>query len=529
MKKKITTCILLLCTILIHSQSVYLYQTTVADFISQNKWHMYGIGFSTILIIIGIYFYSKKKQYEEVFKIINYDKLTGLASINVFKEHIKKVLQTAQTNEYEVISIDIDYFKNINKTFGHDVGNEIITTMAETLAKALGISTTRKKSRDLKNLCILPGKIDEKMMLSREYADKLILFRKTENAKDLESVWYNVLQPAILDKLGSNYALHASFGKYVVEDTSEAVDILIDNAHKARTLGKDTLETSFLVYTPCEKKSTETRTNILFKMEQAIENQEFVVVYQPKVDLQTMKVHGAEALVRWFPPNESPIYPDSFIPVFEDTGYIIELDYYVFDKVCAFIKENRHNMRLPLISVNLSAHTVMEARTPLKLIQILEKYGVDSSEIELEVTESAILTTEDALSIKVDLFKNMGFIVSLDDFGAGASSLNRLASLDIDVIKMDKAFIDGGFLCEKKFALVKAVTTIAKDLKVKLVAEGVETEEQASALKELGCDLIQGYYFSKPLERDAFTTLLQNDEAYPELTAIFELANLVAC
>ncbi len=508
--------------ITLHERTLFLPRVSFLDLIIENLQTVIGILGSIILIIAVYYFYTQKKNYEAILAVVNYDEVTGLPSLYMFQNHMRKVLKTAKGGEYEVISIDIDHFKNINKTFGREAGNKVLATLAKILALTLGAALTNKQNSIRTNVNISENPIREHTYIGKDSADKILIFQRRESDIDLKDIWRHVIKPGLASIIGENYPVHLSVGKYLIERPHEVCDVMIDNANRARVLGKGVVKSTFIEYTPKEKKHQDVTTEILFRMEGALRDKEFVVFYQPKVQLEDLTIQGAEALVRWNPMGENPIYPDAFIPLFEATGFIFELDCYVFEEVCRFISQNRGFMNMPIISVNLSGHTVLYSKTVRRLIDILAKYKVSPGEIDLEVTESAMVNQEDILAAKVSLFRSLGFSVSLDDFGAGASSLNRLATLSVDVLKMDKAFLDCGFNCQKRFALVKAVIAMAKDLDLKLVAEGVETKEQVTILQDMGCDIIQGYYFSKPLCENDFIALLLKNVPYPSITEQIE-------
>ncbi len=498
-------------------RSVFLPRVSILDLVIENLPITIGVLAAIILIIAVYYFYTQKKHYEAVLEVVNYDAITGLPTMYMFQDKMKKALSTAQSGEYEVVSLDIDHFKNINKTFGREAGNKVLATLARVLTVALGSTLTEKQKALRLNIHQAECALRENTILGKDAADRILIFQKHDGDVDLKEVWRSAVKPALASIIGENYPVHLSVGKYIIESPHGMCDIMIDNANRARVQGKSAVKSTFIEYTPKDKKHQEVTTEILFRMEGALKNKEFSVFYQPKVRLDDFTIQGAEALVRWNPMGENPIYPDAFIPLFEATGFIYELDCYVFEEVCRFISYNRSFINLPIISVNLSGHTVLYSKTIRRLIDILAKYKVSPSEIDLEVTESAILNQEEILAAKVKLYHSFGFSVSLDDFGAGASSLNRLSSLSVDILKMDKAFLDCGFNCSKKFALVKAVINMAKDLELKLVAEGVETKEQVSILRDMGCDYIQGYYFSKPLKEEDFFDLLRKDVPYPPI------------
>ncbi len=262
------------------------------------------------------------------------------------------------------------------------------------------------------------------------------------------------------------------------------------------------------------KKMFENKIDVTLKMEQALKDKEFVVVYQPKIDFKTLKIGGAEALVRWRPKGKDQIFPDSFIPVFEENGFIFQLDMYVLEEVCKCIGTNCRRMEIPRISVNLSAHSILDDNIAVRIKDILFHHGVKTDEIELEVTESAILSDESKFITKIKELKRMGLFISLDDFGAGVSSLNRLSAIEADVLKLDKAFFDVKDSYGKTNIVVADVIAMAKHLNMKVVAEGVETLAQAKWLRDIDCDYAQGYYFERPVDKEVFIGLLLHKKTY---------------
>ena len=202
------------------------------------------------------------------------------------------------------------------------------------------------------------------------------------------------------------------------------------------------------------------------------------------------------------------LYPNQFIPIFENNGFIEKLDFYVFEQVCKFIKQHNTQCEIPKISVNLSCVTLLNEFMEKNITEIQNKYGVLSSQIEFEITESAFVTQFDRVIAKVAYFKQLGFTVSIDDFGSGLSSFNRLRDVSVDVLKIDKGCIDH---CDsdKGTVILQSIIEMAKRLELQTIAEGVETAETFELLKSLGCDEIQGYYFSKPIATSAFLSLLK--------------------
>ncbi len=448
------------------------------------------------LVIFSIFFFfyrEQKKKRKEIQKVINTDSLTGLISLHRFRELMKERLDTAEANQYEVITLDIDYFRIINNIYGFEFGTKTIRAIAKILSENYNHSGA---------------------IISRVVGELFVILHKVDAEEDVEKICHAALVPAIKEVLGKDYSLSMSVGVYRINNLDKDVNAIIDRANIARLRGKKHHSLTFNAFDQEMKDIFEKQTDIRFRMEHALRDKEFKVFYQPKINYQTLEVVGAEALIRWFPSNRNPFYPDEFIPVFEANGFIKNLDFYVFEEVFEFIKKYSPTIKVPVISINLSGITLFDPQTPPKLLALMEKHNITPPEIEVEVTESAILDNNDHMSTHVDQLKKLGLTISMDDFGAGVSSLNRLSTMNIDIIKLDKAFLDYNSQISKGSIIVENIVRMAKDLKMKVVSEGVEKASQASWLKSIGCDLAQGYYFERPLDENTFVALLQSNKKY---------------
>lgn len=238
-------------------------------------------------------------------------------------------------------------------------------------------------------------------------------------------------------------------------------------------------------------------------MEEALENREFKIVYQPKTFAKNEKLTGAEALVRWYR-EDKIIPPNEFIPLFEKNKFIVKLDLYIFEQVCRDIYswKEKYNY-VPIISVNVSKEHFIYKNFIDEYVKISEKYNIDRSKIDLEITESAMMDGNVDIRQVLNSIKEKGFVVSIDDFGTGYSSLSMLQNMPIDIIKIDKVFVDKADLKSDK-NIINYIMLIAKHLGVKTIVEGVETKEQVEFVRNLECDVIQGYYYSKPIKKEDF-------------------------
>ncbi len=468
------------------------YSATV--FVEENVEVIIAIMFGIMVAIIFIVIYLQSKRRDAILKVINYDEMTGLISLYYFKKLAHDVLSQAKENEYEAISIDVDSFHTINAIFTKEKGNKVIKAIADALAKAYSGTDT---------------------LITRVIADQFMILLKRGKGMPISTICEKYISTAVKEVMGEKYHFSMSVGTYVVEDYTQQIEDVIDCAAVARMKGKQKYKFTYYNYDASTKKEQESKTNIVLRMKDALSNGEFKIVFQPKIRFSTLRVGGAEALVRWFPPtDQGMISPNEFISVFESNGFIANLDLFVFDEVCKFIAENNDSLDIPVISVNISMVTLFDERFPDAYLGILSKYDLLASKLEMEITESAMAMEEKLLISKVEEIKKLGLSLSIDDFGAGESSLNRLGIIAADTLKLDKAFFDTTLVDEKGAVVVDNVIKMAKQLKMKVVSEGVETLEQAKWLRSLGCDYAQGYFFERPMSIDDFAALLRVNKVY---------------
>ncbi len=476
-------------------------ETSFLEFLAMNWYYFVLLAFIIIGCFIALYYRGQISKREALLKSYNTDPVTGLMSINKFRATLDDVISKAKPNEYELISFDIDMFKTINTHFSSDRG----TTIIKAISNALKIAFEGTNA-----------------IISRRMADQFLIFRRINDGDSIRHIYKNSILPAIEDNINTKYKVSLSFGSAIANNVT--VTTLIGQADNARLAGKPTHSTTFITFDDKMRKHYENKVNITFRMEQALKDREFTVEYQPKIDFTTLQLGGAEALVRWTPRLGEKMYPDDFIPIFEANGFISYLDLYVLDKVCKHIKTNCNKIEIPRIAVNLSAHTVLAENIVSRVSDILSIHDISPQRIELELTESAVEANTDKFLATVKQFKKLGFAISIDDFGAGVSSLNRLSAVEADVLKLDKAFFDLKDQGSNSTIVVADVINMAKHLKMKVVAEGVETAAQALWLQSIGCDYAQGYYFAKPMSENDFINLIREKKQYKiSLTSSFSL------
>lgn len=436
-----------------------------------------------LIILIVCILYSKKKALQ---KLAYEDQITTLTTPMKFKMDIKKALKHAKSGEYTLVSLDIDNFNYINNWLGYEEGNEVLRILGE----------------NLKNMA------KGKALLARESSDIFLLFTKTKYIKkSIPMEYYSeriVQQIPQLEQL--DYRLTFNIGIYEIYDVEKDSSYMMDCAHIARRKAKGQYGDSVATYTLELNREIKQQRKIVLEMEHALNHREFMMVLQPKFNLLTGKVQGAEALVRWQKDGSQRVYPNDFIPLFEKNGFIYRLDLYMFEEICRLIKgwQRKGIHPLPKVSVNISKVTLLSEDLGDLLMDKIKKWQISTEFIELELTESAFSENMEQTIQVVAQLKQLGFTVSLDDFGSGYSSLNMLKEITIDTLKIDKEFLGNLVLTDKEVEVIRTIVDIAKVLKIQTVIEGVETKEQVDRLRDIGCDLAQGYYFAKPLSKADF-------------------------
>lgn len=462
--------------------------TTSADNIIANQLiglititTMVCLGISFIIISIAIYInISNQKKNHKLYNVAYIDRVTSIGNGNYFVEKGSIYLREQKAKNKYIITVDINKFKALNNIYGHRFCNQIL--------KSLG-----------KNLTELLPKDNITCRISNDIFASIFSY---EN--DINELLHKIFHKASKLEINStNIYVNLSIGAYSILPDDTDINKLLDKAYLARSQIKGLYHNNYYLYDETLENKIIEEQQIESIMEDALVNKEFKIFYQPKIYVKNENVYGAEALVRWERDGKL-VPPDKFIPLFEKNKFIIKLDIYIFKQVCKDLAEWRKKFgMIPNISINISKEQFSDENFIDKYIEICNKYNINPNEIDLEITESATIDQNvDILKI-LNKIKEKGFTISIDDFGTGYSSLSMLQNMPIDIIKIDKVFVDKANLKNDE-NMINYIMLIAKHLEVKTIIEGVETKEQVEFIKRIGGDIIQGYYYSKPISKRDF-------------------------
>ncbi|WP_283675470.1 EAL domain-containing protein [Butyricicoccus sp. Marseille-Q5471] len=412
------------------------------------------------------------------------DVLTGLYTKEYFYQCAAELIRQNPEQKFDVICCDIERFKLVNDLYGVQEGDALLRHLSGIVkAKVQGHGICCRMSGDIFYLMIKRPK----EYLAEEFSSHV----EYTNQYDMH------LRSVI------------KYGIYQIDDVRLPISIMCDRAYLAVESVKGKFDVYYAFYDESIRRKLLEEQFVLSNMESALKNGEFQVYYQPKYDLLSRTITSAEALVRWIHPEKGLIPPDRFIPIIEKNGFITQLDIFVWEEVCKTIRGwmDAGQPVVP-ISVNMSRADIYNPNIDQILIALVKKYRLSPQYLFLEITETAYMENVEQLTLSTHKLKKLGFIIEMDDFGSGYSSLNMLAELPIDILKLDIRFVQGDQLSNNRKSILSFIISLAKWLDLRIVAEGVETEDQVKLLTNLGCERAQGYYFSKPLPVDQFERLL---------------------
>lgn len=434
-----------------------------------------------LFILIRNYVTYKKKLTHIIFE----DELTNEKNMEYLKQYFKNIKENEKPNKYLVV-FDIDKFNNINIMHGIDFGDKLLKYISTTFKTILPNEEIFKYHSDV-FVAIVNGTSED------EIISKLKKF-KFKIKQDIES---NKITP-----------LKLSFGCCNLNEFDD-LHLIYNSALISKNEIKENVNNKISFFNPINKNIIIENTKIETMFVDALKNDEFEIWYQPKYNMNTNEIYGAEALVRWYTKDNQFISPGKFIPIFENTGQILILDELVTEKVFKNIKEMQDlNLDIKPISINLSRVHIEHFEIIDNINNLLEKYKINPSYVSFEITESAMLGNNNLINDIINQLHNMGFKIDIDDYGTGNSTLSSICSADFDTLKLDKSYIDN--IGNPKFnKIISSTINMANDLSMKVIAEGVENEKQIEFLLKNKCYIAQGFYYSKPINKLDYFELLK--------------------
>lgn len=436
---------------------------------------------------------AQTKAYSDLKFRANHDKLTSLENRDRFCISASEYMQRDISANYAIIVLDINKFRIINDVYGRKTGDGILCYIAESMQKFVTDG------------CIC-----------RMYSDNFAILLKYTDKDDIISVINSITDS--LKKYPLDISIMLSYGVYIVEDTTLPISTMCDWAGYAKKTVKGSALGSIAFYDERLRENMLEDKAIESEMEYALKHDQFRLYLQPKVDISTSRVIGAEALVRWIHPTKGLIAPARFIPLFERNSFIINMDIYIWEQVCKLIRKWIDEGKTPVpISINVSRLHIVDPTLKSTLISLTDKYSIPHNLLELEITETAFFDNISAIQKCISELKQVGFTVSMDDFGSGYSSLNMLKEVPVDTLKIDRGFLNEIVSTQKGKIVISHTIAMANELNLNVVSEGVETVEQAEFLLKNGCKTAQGFLYSKPLSIQNYELYAYNTKAHSPL------------
>ena len=433
-----------------------------------------------------------------LFHQAHYDSLTGLPNRALLPDRLDQALTRARENQscVAVLFLDLDRFKSVNDSMGHGAGDALLQATAQRLQQLVGSNDSVIRFGGDEFILVLPDLPDDHQLTARLCRMCEDLLGATTTPFEIESRQLTVT---------------TSIGISIYPRDAESAEELLKNADNAMYVAKSQGRDAYKFFAPVMNDSAAEQLELENDLRQAIRRNELELVFHPQVEMATGKISGAEVLLRWHHPEHGQISPGKFIPLAEQSGLISQIGEWVIENTCKLANEfRRHGYPQLRLAINLSARQFTDYDLPSLIRNAMDKYGVDARLIELEVTEGTIMTDVDGAVRTLQILSDMGFQLAVDDFGTGYSSLSYLARFPIDILKIDQSFVREMTSDPSMASIVSAIVNLAHSLNLKVIAEGVETTDQIVELCALGCEEVQGFFFSEPLSRYDFERFLQD-------------------
>lgn len=483
----------------IHNASAFTGLVNFINYDNQRSWTAEDMATAgTVCRVLSSYMFGIRKvdeTRESLRNLIRQDQVTGLLHYDEFLKTVKGSIAPGTDSRMAICSIDLTNFKYVNEHYGFPKGNEILKLLAQTFY----------------------AHFNRIIACCREYSDYFLMSVRIHADETGEALLkqFNDFAEAFVQRTsemiqGSNIIIN--MGIAVLEGADDDVEGCVANANAARKYARDITsgnQVRTALFTDEMIRAKRREIELISKLKSALEENEFTVFYQPKVRCADNRICGAEALVRWITHDGTVIYPDEFISAFEKDGCIVRVDYFVYDRVFASLRQRLDNgQRCVRISMNVSRVHLFGRAFASYIKFLLDKYKIPPDLVEFEITESVYIDDLPALEHTVETLRSRGIRVSIDDFGSGYSSLDILTEIPVDIIKLDRVFMKEKLAPNDKI-IISTIIEMSRRLGLEVVCEGVENEEQLEFLKEACCDVVQGYYFSRPVEEGIFNKMLE--------------------
>ncbi|WP_219708442.1 bifunctional diguanylate cyclase/phosphodiesterase [Clostridioides difficile] len=444
---------------------------------------------SIVLIFVAIIFYIiyiKKSNEKEILSLAYEDKVTYIGNQNKFYRECSKYLLDKPSLNYIIVYFDINNFKMINDTFGYEFGDNLLITIAKALKEEL----------------------TEGEVYARLSSDYFAIFCDYKNGRNKIIRKLDNIRSNIESNLSIVFEISLCVGIYFVEEGEVDIQKAVNKANMARSVAKGK-NINYAIYNEDVRNKLSEESMILDDIKIALVKNQFEVYYQPKFSLVTGEMIGSEALIRWNHPEPGFISPAVFIPIAEKSKLILKIGRFVFERVCNDLYEwKKQGKKIVPVSVNLSRVELYQPDIVKFINKTIKMYNLSSDFIEIEITETVAINELNILKNVLNELRTYGFSISMDDFGTGYSSISCLRDMPIDILKLDKSFLGGIEHDERSRNIAKSIVSLAKSLDLVVIIEGVESKEQAELMKQFGCDLVQGFYFARPMPAKNFLDLL---------------------
>jgi len=445
---------------------------------------------------------ERKASEQRIHRLAYYDALTHLPNRTLFQDRLHTALQSAERQKSWVVLmfLDLDRFKPINDSLGHAAGDRMLKEMATRLLGCVAEDDTVARMGGDEFTLLLQPRVSREMALNRAI-------------HVAEQILASLVKPFVLE--GREFFVTASIGIALSPQDGNELSQLMKNADTAMYHAKERGKNNFQFYQADMNASALERLELESDLRHALEQNEFVLYYQPQFSGDGKRLTGAEALLRWRHPRRGLVPPGDFIPVLEELGLVVDVGDWVISEACRQLKTwHLNKVRVPKVSVNISARQFSDGQLGTRIATILKDTGLPPACLELELTESILMREVNEAMHILDSLKNLGLSIAVDDFGTGYSSLNYLKQFPIDVLKIDRTFVDGLPSGEQDAQIARAIIAMAHSLNLAVIAEGVETHEQLDFLREHGCDEVQGYLFGRPMPANRFEVQFSNDALF---------------